>query len=678
MACKLHAISGVDGATGGIDRLPGIDTRAERRGRESLEITGASTGRPASAPAPESQLLRVVRSTWGFPELRPLQERAISAALQGRDSLVILPTGGGKSLCYQVPPLLHGQLSVVVSPLKALMNDQVAGLEMVGYPVAVIHGDITDAERLRARRSVESGQAKLLFITPERLGLAGFSQWLSRQAPASFAIDEAHCISQWGHDFRPDYRRLGLLREQFPEATFQAFTATATPRVRRDIVRELRLRDPEVLMGSFDRPNLTYRLFPRHDLGAQVEQVLRAHAGAASIVYSFRRRDTESLALELRRRGLDAHAYHAGLPAEERLAIENRFRSDQLRIVVATVAFGMGIDRSDVRCVVHAFLPESIEHYMQETGRAGRDGLPAECVLLFGEGDFALRRAVLERNALEQELDEEVLQGKVRLLGRMRDFCTAQICRHSGLVRYLGQPYEGESCGACDFCLDPQGPDPDGESIARAILRGVDEIGSAFGAAYLAEVLRGSRGERVRARGHDDLECHGSLRRLSKDRVQDAIRQLVAQRLLARTEDEYPVVRMQPAGRQALLGQRSVSLLQPRRHVVAGTALPPVSGRSGSGRTGTRGGGGEGQGPEVQEPTPEEAALFEELRVLRREIATRLSVPAYVVFEDTALREMARRRPRNEEELLAIRGVGKVKLERFGPEFLAALRRQGA
>ncbi|MCA9727675.1 MAG: ATP-dependent DNA helicase RecQ [Candidatus Eisenbacteria bacterium] len=594
---------------------------------------------------------------WGFEALRPLQEEAIRAALAGRDALVILPTGGGKSLCYQVPPLVRRGLSIVVSPLKALMNDQVAGLEMIGYPVAAIHGDISDDQRLQARHRVERGEVKLLFVTPERLALAGFSSWLGRQEPTSFAIDEAHCISQWGHDFRPDYRRLGELRARFPQATFHAFTATATPRVRQDIVRELGLRDPEILIGDFDRPNLTYRLFPRTNTGQQVAGVLRRHPDAAAIVYCFRRRDTESLAEDLRGRGWPARAYHAGLPAMERVRIETEFREDRLRIVVATVAFGMGIDRSDVRCVIHAFLPESIEHYMQETGRAGRDGLPAECVLLYGEGDFSLRRNVLERSAVELGLDEGLLAAKTRLMGRMRDFCTAQICRHRGLVRYLGQPYEKENCGACDYCLDPQKPARDGDAIARTILSAVELLGGSFGANHVVDVLRGSRSERIRERGHDDLAVHGKLKRLDKETVLDALRQLLAQRLLTRTDDTYPVIRLTPEGHIALEESEKISLLEPRRPAWAERAEP-------------RSRAGDATGDEA----PESADLFEILRGLRRDIASRLGVPAYVVFEDTALRQMAQMRPRDEADLLAVRGVGKVKLERFGKSFLEAIR----
>ena len=386
---------------------------------------------------------------------------------------------------------------------------------------------------------------------------------------------------------------------------------------------------------------------------------LRRPSGAA-IVYCFRRRDTESLAAELRRKGLAARAYHAGLPAEERIQIETEFRDDRLRIVVATVAFGMGIDRSDVRCVVHAFQPESIEHYMQETGRAGRDGLPAECLLLYGEGDFALRRSVLERSALEQGLDEEIFAAKTRLMTRMRDFCTAQICRHRGLVRYLGQQYEIENCGACDFCLEPQRPAESGNFLARSILGVVREIGGSFGTSHIVDVLRGSRSERVRSRGHDRLKEYGLLARLDKETIQDAIRQLIGQRFLRRTEDTYPVLLLSPEGREALEDDREIVLLEPRRQ-----PMPETKGNRSSDKGAASGGAGE--------LSSEDAALFEALRDVRREIAARLSVPAYIVFEDTALREMARLRPQNDVELLEVRGVGKVKLERFGATFLEAI-----
>ena len=326
----------------------------------------------------DAAIARVLKDTFGLASLRPLQREAILAGVEGRDALVVLPTGGGKSLCYQLPPLVTGKLTVVVSPLIALMKDQLDGLRLLGYPAAAAHGNLTPAEKRELWRELQGDSLRLLFVAPERLFFDGFLSQLTLLDIGAFAIDEAHCISQWGHDFRPEYRRLAELREVFPNVPFHAFTATATPRVREDIVQQLRLRDTDVHVGTFDRPNLTYRVLPRVDLVDQVAEAIERHPDAAAIVYCISRKDTEALAESLKKRGIDARAYHAGLDPKQRNQISERFRDERLRVVVATVAFGMGIDRGDVRLVVHAALPKSVEGYQQETGRAGRDGLPSE------------------------------------------------------------------------------------------------------------------------------------------------------------------------------------------------------------------------------------------------------------------------------------------------------------
>ncbi|MBK8233790.1 MAG: RecQ family ATP-dependent DNA helicase [Candidatus Eisenbacteria bacterium] len=597
----------------------------------------------------------VVRERWGFPALRPFQERAIEVALRQRDALLVLATGGGKSLCYQVPPLLTGRLTVVISPLKALMNDQVAALELLGYPAAAIHSDHSFEESGEVRRRVERGELKLLYITPERLALDGFQQWLERVRPSVIAVDEAHCISQWGHDFRPEYRRIGELRERWPSIAIHAYTATATPRVRADIIQQLRLREPEQLIGSFDRPNLTYRVVPRGDLAAQIAPVLRRHAGQAGIVYCLSRRDTESLAEKLQSRGIDCQAYHAGLPAERRARIETAFREERLDVVVATVAFGMGIDRSDVRCVLHASLPESIEHYMQETGRAGRDGMPAECVLFYSAGDYMRRRYLLERGA---EAEEANLRARLHLLGKMRDFCATQICRHLALSAYFGQAYERENCSACDVCLDTSKPLEGGSELGQTILRTVLELRSNFGAAYLADVLRGSKRQAIVERRHELISSHGALARYEKPVVGDLIQQLIEQKLLERTDDEYPVVRLTREGIAALQEDAPIVLREPRLARVD----PPAPAR------------GRGSRADGLPETEYDGGAFESLRQLRLEIAREMGVPAYIVFEDSTLKEMARQLPQSAQELLEVRGVGTKKLERFGPRFLVRLR----
>ncbi len=618
-------------------------------------------------PNLKESISTLVRERWGFPSLRPYQERAIEATLAGRDTLLVLATGGGKSLCYQVPPLLTQRLTLVVSPLKALMNDQVAALDLLGYPAAAIHGDHSWEEAGDVRRRVERGEVRLLYVTPERMALDGFVQWLDRVRPAVLAVDEAHCISQWGHDFRPEYRRLGELRARWPELAIQAYTATATPRVREDIVAQLRLREPEILLGSFDRPNLTYRVVPRDDLPAQVAEVVQRHPGEASIVYCLSRRDTETLAERLRAKGIVCEAYHAGLPGERRARIETAFRSERLDVVVATVAFGMGIDRSDVRCVLHATLPETIEHYMQETGRAGRDGLPAECVLFYSAGDYMRRRMLLERSASESVAGpgidfaaDDAYRARMTLLGKMRDYCATRVCRHLSLSSYFGQEYGGATCGACDVCLDPVEEMADGDALARQILQCVLELRSSFGLAHVTDILRGSKRQALLDRGHDRLPSYGVMAKHDKSVVTELAQQLIEQQLLERTEDQYPVLRITRAGYAALKDDTEIPMFAPR--------LSKAASSSSSGASGSR-----ARAAATTFDSPADQALFESLRELRREISRDLAVPAYMVFEDSTLREMVRIKPTTARELLEVRGVGEKKLERFGAQFLAAL-----
>ena len=381
-------------------------------------------------------LHETVRRVWGYDRFLPLQEEAIACVVQGRDSVVVLPTGGGKSLCYQAPAANLGRLAIVVSPLIALMKDQVDGLREAGVPAAFLNSSQTPRERAEVMTAAAAGQVRLLYVAPERLVMDGFVQRLGRAAPAFFAVDEAHCISQWGHDFRPEYRQLAMLREAFPGVAVHAYTATATPQVRRDIVTELRLRDPRVLVGSFDRPNLIYRVRPRTDRLGQVLAAIGRHRDQAGIVYCIRRSEVDELAAALARRGLKALRYHAGLSDQERRTNQDAFINERVDIVVATVAFGMGIDRSNVRYVIHTGMPKSLEHYQQEAGRAGRDGLEAECLLLVSGADYGLWKSILTPEGAEPP------PGALRKLGEMYAFCQQAICRHRGLVTYFGQPYK--------------------------------------------------------------------------------------------------------------------------------------------------------------------------------------------------------------------------------------------
>ncbi|HYH06020.1 MAG TPA: ATP-dependent DNA helicase RecQ, partial [Thermoanaerobaculia bacterium] len=382
-------------------------------------------------------LLEIIQKHWGYSSLRPLQEDAMLAALSSKDSLVVMPTGGGKSLCYQAPALLSDGATVIVSPLISLMKDQVDGLRENGIAAAQINSSMSLDDIRATERELFAKRLKLLFVSPERLALQPFRDMLRRANVKTFAIDEAHCISHWGHDFRPEYRQLRAIREELPEASMHAYTATATPEVRDDIARQLGLREPMVLVGDFDRPNLTYRVLPRQDEAKQVIDVIERHRGEAGIIYCTRRKDVDALAEKLRRRGLDVVGYHAGLSQEERREAQEKFSNEKCDLVVATVAFGMGIDRSNVRFVLHTAMPKSVEHYQQESGRAGRDGLEAECVLLYSGADFMTWKSMLQMSNSDAAHAESML----RHLNDMDRYSSGAICRHRALVEYFGQPF---------------------------------------------------------------------------------------------------------------------------------------------------------------------------------------------------------------------------------------------
>ncbi|MFQ3652287.1 MAG: RecQ family ATP-dependent DNA helicase, partial [Gemmataceae bacterium] len=423
-----------------------------------------------------NEVLRETISTvWGFQSLRPLQREAMEAFLQGRDSLVVLPTGGGKSLCYQAPAVALGGTTVVVSPLIALMKDQVDSLRACGIAACQLDSSQSAAERKQNLAELREGRIRLLYVSPEKLIGTDLPRLLRQLGVRRFAIDEAHCISHWGHDFRPEYRQMARLRELIPEASVHAYTATATQKVRQDICDQLGLVNPEVLVGYFDRPNLTYRIWPRQQLERQVMEVLHRHQDEAGIIYAMTRKQVDELALKLRARGVRAVAYHAGLSQAERQAAQDAFAKEEIDVVVATIAFGMGIDRSNVRFVLHVSLPKSLEHYQQETGRAGRDGLEAECVLLYSGGDLLRMRGILEKSA-EQAQDPSFLPGVLQHLEEMDRFARGAVCRHKQLVNYFGQEYTRSNCGACDLCLGDFEAVPDAFVTAQKILSAVARV----------------------------------------------------------------------------------------------------------------------------------------------------------------------------------------------------------
>lgn len=618
----------------------------------------------------EDRLGAVVRQHWGYDSFRPLQREAMAAAVQGRDSLVVLPTGGGKSLCYQAPALLADKPTVVVSPLISLMKDQVDALLGRGIGAAFLNSSLEPADHRIVIDGIRDGAYKLIFVAPERFAGDAFLSVLEASGVSAFAIDEAHCISHWGHDFRSDYRRLGVLRQRFPNASIHAFTATATPRVRSDIIEQLGLADPAVLVGDFFRPNLMYRAMPRGRGFRDVMDAVRQRAGQPGIVYCIRRVDVDELTARLRSEGTKAIGYHAGMHDKERTEAQDAFAAGRINVVVATVAFGMGIDCADIRYVIHAAMPKSIEHYQQETGRAGRDGKPADCILFYSGADFGLWRTLIEDNEGANTDDQ------IRRLSEMYGLCTGATCRHRKLVTYFGQAWDRDNCGACDVCTEGLRPVADATVLAQKILSCIARTGQRYGAAYITEVLRGKRTDRVVRRGHEQLSTFGLTSEQSQAALMTWINQLADQDLLERVGD-FNVLEITDKGWQVLRSEAEARLYE------VGKARRS---KTKPGRRSPRSADAPVQQTAPQCATPADAAakpehvdadaavLFGKLRDLRRAIAAELRVPAYMVFADKSLREMARECPTNADALLSIHGVGPAKVEKFGRAFVDAIR----
>ena len=600
-----------------------------------------------------SDLPRILEQYWGYHSFRPLQREAMEAVLSGRDSLLVLPTGGGKSLCFQAPAVAGDGLAVVVSPLISLMKDQVDTLLGNGVPAACYNSSLPSEQKSEVARGVRDGRYRLLYVAPERLvgdGAEGFLNMLSARPVSFIAVDEAHCISQWGHDFRPEYRQLARLRDRWPEIGLHAYTATATTRVRRDIVAQLGLRNATELIGSFDRPNLVYRVLARSALKAQILEVLERHRGQAGIIYCSSRKEVDATAQWLQDTGWRARPYHAGMADDERHRNQDAFLNEEIDLIVATVAFGMGIDRSDVRFVIHAGAPQSLEHYQQESGRAGRDGLEAECVLIASGADFLKWRVMLERNG-------ELSDARRGLLRDIERYAASVGCRHKRLVSYFGETFAKDDCGACDYCLGELESVADPITIARKVLSCVARVGQRFGAAHVTTVLRGSDSEQVRSRGHHALSVFGLMKDATIDELRGYIDQLLAHGLLQQGGDEYPILQITAEGLALLKDAAAAPELSLARQKRPDRRLPKRA------RVETEGWEGV------------DRDLFEELRVLRMEIARRRRVPPYVIFHDTTLREIARSKPKTKEDLRHVYGVGDRKAEDLGEMVLAVVAR---
>jgi len=590
----------------------------------------------------------VLRKYWGFDRFLPLQKQAMDCVCRGCDSIVVLPTGGGKSLCFHAPALVLPQLTLVVSPLIALMKDQIDSLLDSGIPAGRLDSTMSHPERNETYDRLRARRLKLLYVSPERLLMQGFLDFLKERGISSVAIDEAHCVSMWGHDFRPEYRKLSVLRDALPGIPIGAYTATATEPVRKDIAEQLRLDRPEILLGNFDRPNLIYRVRRRTNALHQIREVLDRHSGESGIIYCLRRADVDALTRTLTGQGYRVASYHAGMTDEERKKNQNAFTHDEVDIIVATVAFGMGIDKPNVRYVVHAAMPKSLEHYQQESGRAGRDGLEAECSLFFSGADYLTWKRILE------DSEPQMLETGAAKLGQMYRYCTGASCRHRTLLQYFNQHLEKGNCGACDICLAEVEGVPDALVLAQKILSSILRQGERFGADYTAAVLTGSREDRILANRHDKLSTYGLLKESGRSAVRDWIEQLADQEYIERS-GEYGVLRVTEKGRLILKGDAKPLLLEPSRKKPARKALA-ANGFSLSA----------------------DPDIIEALRKLRTELARQRRVPAYIIFGDATLRDLASKAPSTPEELLRVSGIGLKKLEQYGERILEVLRRHSA
>ena len=589
-----------------------------------------------------------LKTVFGFHQFRAPQQDVIERVVAGEDVFLVMPTGGGKSLCYQIPALHRDGVAIVVSPLIALMKDQVDALIANGVRAACLNSSLSSFEVGRVFQQMDAGTLDLLYVAPERLLMPDFLERLGNLKLSLFAIDEAHCISQWGHDFRPEYTQLGRLRALFPGVPIVAMTATADPETRKDILGQLGLADAAIFVAGFDRPNITYTVIPKQKPMAQLSSFLTGRRGEAGIVYALSRKRVEEVAERLRDAGFSAAAYHAGLPDHERKRVQEAFQRDDIRIVVATVAFGMGIDKPNVRFVVLYDMPKSVESYYQETGRGGRDGLPSEALMLFGMGDVMTARKLIENSD-----NAERVKIEIQKLNAMVGYAEALTCRRRALLSYFGDLREHD-CDNCDICTDP--PQRfDAFEQARKALSCVYRVGERFGMMHVIEVLRGSKSQRVLDLRHNRLSTYGIGADTPAHEWENIFRQLIHLGYLAQDFTNYGVLKLTPAARPVLKGETQVILGRPR------DAVETVE--KGRKRAGGR--------------KDYDQALFDALRATRKMISDAAGVPPFVVFSDATLAEMARTRPTHSRELLQVSGVGEHKLRQYGKAFMDVISGYG-
>ena len=599
-------------------------------------------------PAPDTTAIRhTLRTVFGFESFRPNQEAIIGNILMRKDVFAVMPTGGGKSLCYQLPALLMEGTAIVISPLISLMKDQVDAARENGIDALFMNSSLDQQELSDAYRRLKGRQVKLLYIAPERFALPQFIETLKEIPVSLFAIDEAHCISEWGHDFRPDYLALSAIPALFPGVPVAAFTATATEKVQQDIIARIGLRTPHQIRASFNRPNLFYQVTAKAKVEQQLLEFLKEHEGEAGIIYRTTRDAVATTAEFLQAHGIKALPYHAGLPAEKREKNQEAFNKDEISVIVATIAFGMGIDKSNVRFVVHADLPKHIEAYYQETGRAGRDGEPAHCRLYFSRGDIPKIRYFIDK--VEDEQERAIAMEKLNQTVR---FASHNVCRRKQLLSFFGEAYPSDNCNACDICIGAV-MQVDITREAQIVMSAMARTDERFGIGHIIDIVTGADTKRIKELGHHEIKTYGAGRDKDKNHWRFIVGELLAQELIRQDGDRYPVLKLLPKGAAALMGTGTV--LGIRRDEITPKARRRAI---------------PGEGPYNE-------ALFERLRAVRKKIADANQVPPYIIFSDKTLHEMCRSVPKTASEMRQVTGVGDVKLERYGREFLEEIRAFG-
>lgn len=582
---------------------------------------------------------QILKKYFGFDEFRPLQKDVIENVLARRDTFVLMPTGGGKSLCYQLPALKFSGITLVISPLIALMKDQVDSLKANGIAAEFLNSTLPSSEIQRIQSEALGGKIKLLYVAPERMALSGFENFLKNLKLNLIAVDEAHCISEWGHDFRPDYRKLKKLKDIFPDIPIIALTATATEKVRQDILGQLNLRNPGIFISSFDRKNLFFRVIEKKNTFSKLLRLLENRKKESAIIYCFSRKESENLAANLRAEGFSALAYHAGLNPEDRKKSQEMFIRDEINIIVATIAFGMGIDKPNVRLVAHYTFPKSLEGYYQEVGRAGRDGLPAECVMFYTYADARKHQYFLNDIA-----DENLRTQTEKKLREVMEYADLNSCRRRYLLAYFGEKYENKNCGGCDACLAEKEMF-DATVVAQKILSAIIRTGERFGAGYVADVLEGKNTKQIRERNHDKLSIYGIIKDFSGGQIREIIRALIGAGIIEKARGDYPTLALTNKGKRFLIKKEKLELPKLKEDDFDDKFR-------------------------IEDDLDYDKNLFEKLRELRRKAAGKLNVPPFVIFSDVSLQEMAYYFPDDENNFLKISGVGERKLKSFGKMFL--------